>query len=487
MAATPRGQELSPVGAEELMSRQLPEWLVPAAMATIRDCVQDRGTRIAVLDDDPTGTQSVHGVTVLTTWETGDLRTALMHPSRTFFVLTNSRSRSRLEAATISRTIATRLADLADELEIDVEVISRSDSTLRGHFPAEIDALQQGFGARGLRYDGIIICPCFIEAGRITIDDVHWVREGDQFVPVAGTEFAADATFGYRSSNLRAWVQEKANGKTPFEEVGSISLADIRAGGPHRVAELLQEAAGRAVIVNAASYADLEVFVLGLLDAEGAGCRFLYRTGPSFVRVRAGIEPKRILGPRDIYPDGDRPGSGLVVVGSHAALSTRQLEAAMAMGGLHPVELSVPRLLGAGRDDEIDRTVEDIAERLPDSDVMLYTSRDLVRTADPDESLALSRSVSSALVDVVARLDRARPPRFLVAKGGITSSDIATDGLGVRRAEVAGQLLPGAVSVWLLTADSDFPGLPYVIFPGNVGAADTLARVVSILRERSNT
>ncbi len=158
----------------------------------------------------------------------------------------------------------------------------------------------------------------------------------------------------------------------------------------------------------------------------------------------------------------------------------------MALGDLHPVELSVPHLLGAGREDEIDRIVEEIAERLPDSDV-LYTSRALVRTDDPEESLALSRSVSSGLVDVVARLDRSRPLRFLVAKGGITSSDIATEGLNVRRAEVAGQLLPGVVSVWLLAADSDFPGLPYVIFPGNVGTADTLARVVSILRERPNT
>lgn len=388
MTTKPAAQQLSRMSAGELLSGQPPEWSVPHAMATIRDRVKGQGTHIAVLDDDPTGTQSVHGVPVLTTWESADLRAALRHPSNAFFVLTNSRGRSRPEAAAISQTIATRLADLADELGIDVEAISRSDSTFCGHFPTEIDALQQGFGERGRRYDGVIICPCFLEAGRVTVNDVQWVREGDQFVPAAGPEFAADATFGYKSSNLRDWVQEKTEGRIPFEEVRSISLADIRNGGPRRVAQLLQEPAGRAVIVNAASYADLEVFVLGLLEAEGAGRRFLYRTGPSFVRVRAGIEPKPVLGPRDIYPDGDRPGSGLVVVGSHAALSTRQLEAAMALGGLYPVELSVPRLLGAGRDDEIDRTVEEVAERLPDSGVVLYTSRDLVRTDDPDESLA---------------------------------------------------------------------------------------------------
>ncbi len=361
MATTPATQELGPVRAEELLSRQPPVRLVTRAMAAIRDTVVRQGTCIAVLDDDPTGTQSVHGVTVLTTWETGALRAALTHPSRTFFVLTNSRSRSRPEAAAISKTIATRLADLADELGIGVQVLSRSDSTLRGHFPTEIDALQQGFDERGWRHDGVIICPCFLEVGRVTVDDVHWVRDGNQFVPAADTEFAADATFGYQSSNLRAWVEEKSNGAIPVAEVRSISLADIRNGGPRRVAELLQELAGRAVVVNAASYADLEIFVLGLLEVEAAGLRFLYRTGPSFVRVRAGIEAKPVLGPGEIYRDGDRPGSGLVVVGSHAALSTRQLEAAMALGDLHPVELSVPHLLGAGREDEIDRIVEEIA------------------------------------------------------------------------------------------------------------------------------
>jgi len=241
MTTKPAAQQLSRMSAGELLSGQPPEWSVPHAMATIRDRVKGQGTHIAVLDDDPTGTQSVHGVPVLTTWESADLRAALRHPPNAFFFLTNSRGRSRPEAAAISQTIATRLADLADELGIDVEAISRSDSTLRGHFPTEIDALQQGFGERGRRYDGVIICPCFLEAGRVTVNDVQWVREGDQFVPAAGTEFAADATFGYQSSNLRAWVQEKTEGRIPFEEVRSISLADIRNGGPRRVAERLPD------------------------------------------------------------------------------------------------------------------------------------------------------------------------------------------------------------------------------------------------------
>jgi uncharacterized protein YgbK (DUF1537 family) len=81
------------------------------------------------------------------------------------------------------------------------------------------------------------------------------------------------------------------------------------------------------------------------------------------------------------------------------------------------------------------------------------------------------------------RVDRALPLSFVVAKGGITSSDVATKGLEVRRAEVAGPLLPPAiVPVWILPDENDFPGLPYVIFPGNVGGPGSLAQAVEILR-----
>lgn len=478
------GSRRRAVPAEDLLSGRRPELRIPDAMATIRERVERQGTRIAVLDDDPTGTQSVHGVPVLTTWEPSDLGGALTDgSSNTFFVLTNSRAGSTARATQMSRTIATRLGAIATEIGVDVEVVSRSDSTLRGHFPAEIDALQEGFGDHGHSYDAVILCPCFLEVGRVTIDDVHWVREGSDFLPAGETEFAADATFGYHSSNLRDWVEEKTHGRLSRDDVRSIGLEDIRGGGPDAVAKLLQETGAPVFVVNATSYADLEVFVLGLLQAEDAGRRFLYRTGPSFVRVRAGIEPKPALGPGDIYPTGDRSGFGLVVVGSHARLSTRQLNGALALDGLHPVELSVSRLLGAERRQEITRATAEVTSRLDETDVVLYTSRELVRTHDPEESLALSGLVSRALVEVIASLDRRRPPRFLVSKGGITSSDVATGGLHVRRAEVAGQLLPGAVSVWLLTEDSDFPGLPYVIFPGNVGDGHSLAHVITIMRK----
>jgi uncharacterized protein YgbK (DUF1537 family) len=242
------------------------------------------------------------------------------------------------------------------------------------------------------------------------------------------------------------------------------------------------------VVLNAATYTDLEVFVLGLLAAEAEGRRFLYRTGPSFVRARGGITEPNILGSEDLYRKRPKEGHGLVLVGSYVPITTRQLEAALALDGVRGVELSVPRLLEpSSRKDELRRVVEEVNAALASSEVIVHTSRELV-TAGTAGSAGLTNfeigaSISGALVEVMRRVDRALPLSFVLAKGGITSSDLATKGLDVRRAEVAGPLLPpGIVPVWILPEENDFPRLPYVIFPGNVGGPDSLAQAIEILR-----
>ena len=471
-----------PVEAREYLASQPPELRVPDALERIRRKINESGRRLAVLDDDPTGTQTVHGVPVLTTWSVEDLRWALEQPSSTFYILTNSRSFPEEEAAGMNREISANLASAAERTGEDFAIVSRSDSTLRGYYEAETEALRRDLG---VDFDGIVLCPCYIEAGRLTVDDIHWVRQAERLVPVGETEFASDASFGYSSSNLAAWVEEKTAGRIKASEVASVGLADIREGGPARVAEvLLGVRSGRPVVVNAASYADLEVFVLGLLDAEKRGRRFLYRTGPSFVRVRGGISEKGPLSAEELYRHRPRQGHGLVLVGSHVEMTTRQLEHALALSGVRAVELSVPRLLDAGaRDGELDRVASEVNLGLAEAEVVVYTSREVVHGGAGRTGLDVGVSVSDALVEIVRRVDRRLPPAFVVAKGGITSSDVGTRGLGVRRAEVAGQVLPGIISVWILPEDSAFPGLPYIIFAGNVGEEDSLARVIEILRE----
>src|SRR4051812_45392142 len=383
---------------------------------------------IAVLDDDPTGSQTVHDVTIVMALDEEELRLS----GDTTFFLTNTRSLEEREAAALTERVARTLL----ARHPDVEIVSRSDSTLRGHVAAEIAAIRR---ASPVAYDGVLLVPAFFEAGRFTRDDVHYA--GD--TPVGETEFARDATFGYRSSNLIDFVREKTGESA--RSVSAERLGPLRAGG--------------WIVVNAESYDDLDAVVRAVRDS---GRRYLYRTGPSFVRALAGLPAKPPL-----TVVRTRPGHGLVVVGSHVGLTTRQVQA---VSGLREFELDVnaldPEAVGA-----------QVRDALAGDDVLVYTSRTL-----KDGGLETAREVSRAVTRVVRIALDARPG-WVIAKGGITSHDVAVHGLGIRRAQVLGQLLEGMISVFSpVEADPRAVGIPYVVFAGNVGDERTLADIVERLR-----
>jgi uncharacterized protein YgbK (DUF1537 family) len=404
-----------------------------------------------------------------------------------FYVLTNSRSLDEDHAVALNREIAENLAVVAGEVGCELEVISRSDSTLRGHHPAEIDALADTLEqSLGHRYDGVIICPFFLEGGRLTARDIHWVTDGERLVPAAQTEYARDVTFGYGHSDLREWVQEKTRGRVPAERVVSISLDVIRNEGPAGVQRVLgQVKDGRVGVVNAVSYRDMDVYVAGLLAAEAEGQRFLFRTAASFVKARGAVRDRGLLAASEmvapVQPGSARTEGGITVVGSYVDKTTRQLEHALRLPGTTSIELSVRRILDPGtRDAELERVCRACnAALVAGEDVLVYTSRERVTERGRAGELGIGQQVSSALVHVVQQV-RVRP-RYIIAKGGITSSDVATDGLGVERAWVLGQILPG-VPVWRLGPESRFPQASYVVFPGNVGEDDSVARAIQILR-----
>lgn len=460
----------------ELLEHLPPPW-PDSLLSVIRATVAQRGEKIIVLDDDPTGTQTVYDVPVLTMWKEAALQAEFQNSSPLFYILTNSRSFPVEKAIAMNREIGERLARVAHLTGRPFVVISRSDSTLRGHFPDEVEALAQALGGD---FDAWLIIPFFEEGGRLTVDDVHYVVDGEWAIPAGETEFAQDPTFGYRSSNLREWVLEKSRGRFPADLVDAISLAEIRQGGPEQVAEhLLALPKGSVCIVNAACTRDLEVFVAGLLAAEAQGRRYLYRTAASFVRVRAGLAPRPCLRREELNLPAN--GGSLFVVGSFVNKTTRQVHTLLAESPVIAHELDVHRLLSdREREDEIATAVtaaEDALRR--NQDIVLYTSRTLVRAEKPQESLHTGQRISAALVEIVRRIRRR--PRYLVAKGGITSSDVATGGLQVKRALVRGQILPG-VPVWELGPESRYPGLIYIVFPGNVGDDRALLTIWTMLK-----
>jgi uncharacterized protein YgbK (DUF1537 family) len=460
--------------------RSLPvEWPVELR-AQIQKQVKDTQCKVVVLDDDPTGTQTVHGIPVLTEWPIETLQKELENDLPAFYMLTNSRSLTPLQARSINTEIGHNLVQAAQRANRQFVTVSRSDSTLRGHFPGEVEALTR---ALGQSFDGWIIIPFFLEGGRYTLGDIHYVHEGSWLVPAGETEYARDSTFGYRSSNLRHWVEEKTEGRISSGDVASISIEDIREGGPNRVKErLLGIRDGKICVVNAIAYRDLDVFVGGLLAAEAQGRRFIYRTAASFVQVRAGLFARPLLTCSDL--DMPESGGALIVVGSYVPKTSAQITTLLSLPQITSVQVNVEALLDESRRQEAIEHIAQSAERelRNERTVVIYTSRELVTGNDPESNLSIGSRVSDGLISILGLISTR--PRYLIAKGGITSSDVATKGLGVKRALVLGQILPG-VPVWQLGTESKYPSMPYIVFPGNVGGPGALAEAVNILKPSS--
>jgi uncharacterized protein YgbK (DUF1537 family) len=458
--------------------------------------------KLVVLDDDPTGTQTVADIPVLATWEVATLQRELALPGPCFYVLTNSRSLTSEQAAGRCRAVARNLREAVWRKQgfaaepphwralcsQAFTLVSRGDSTLRGHYPIETDALAEELGP----FDATILMPYLEAGGRYTLHDTHYVAEGETLVPAAETPFARDAAFGYHHSNLREYIQEKTCGRIQAGQVVSFSIAELRTAAAHHeptrqvLLKLLGLQQAGTAIVNACCPMDAERFALATLGAEQAGGRYLFRTAAQFVAARLGQEAQPLWKPAR---DSLSQAGGLTVVGSHVPKTTEQLlhligpqmAAHAQLARVAALEVSVGSLLesAASRDAAIHSVVASTHGLLREGrEVVLFTSRQVIAGATAAETLAIAVRVSAALVEIVHRLEVR--PRYLVAKGGITSSDLATQGLGMKRAVVRGQILPG-VPVWELDQDTKFPGLIYIVFPGNVGGPAALAEVLQKL------
>lgn len=463
---------------EDLLKSLPSEWPEdPMADLHLPEC-QTSSKVLVVLDDDPTGTQTVHDIEVLTEWRIETLVEQFSKGPTCFFILTNSRSLSTEKAMLLTKDICRNVDTAAKRVTgINYTVVLRGDSTLRGHFPEEADAAVSVLGDM----DAWIICPFFLQGGRYTIDDIHYVADADRLVPAGETEFSKDAAFGYKSSNLKEWVEEKTKGRIPASSVSSISIHLLRKGGPLAVCEhLCSLQKGSVCIVNAASERDVAVFAAGMTQAEMKGKHFLCRTAASFVSARIGIRQKPPVCPKDLGITKDKFG-GLIVVGSYVPKTTKQVEELISQLGdtLKCIEVSVDKISMRSieeREEEINHLAEIATASLKSNkDTLLMTGRKLIIGKSPEESLEINYKVSSALVDIVRRIN-ARP-RYILAKGGITSSDLATKALEAQRARVIGQALAG-VPLWELGPESRHPGVPYIVFPGNVGNNTALAEVV---------
>jgi uncharacterized protein YgbK (DUF1537 family) len=435
--------------------------------------------KIIVLDDDPTGSQTVHSCLLLMRWDVETLRKGLQDDAPIFFVLTNTRALPPDLAASVTREVCQNLkVALATEKIQDFLIVSRSDSTLRGHYPIETDVIAEELGP----FDAHFLVPTFFEGGRITRDSIHYLIIDGVPTPVHETEFARDSVFSYHHSYLPEYVEEKTKGRINANSVEKFLLANIRAGSLERLMNLSDN---QCCVVDGETQADLDRFAQDVLTAASQGKRFLFRSAASILTALAALPPQPIA-PENMaeYVRNGKPGA--VIVGSHVKKTTQQLEMLLQAEGTLGVEVDVALLL-----DEKNQSAALLSEVLEGVHAaheagktpVVYTSRKEITFKDVNTRLQFGTKVSDLLMDVVQGLPS--DIGFLISKGGITSNDVLSTGLALTSARLLGQILPGCSMVRTPTDHPQFPNLPVVLFPGNVGDASALATIYQRLSKKA--
>ena len=436
--------------------------------------------KIIVLDDDPTGSQTVHSCLLLMRWDVETLRLGLKDDAPIFFILTNTRSLTPEAAASVTREVCHHLKlALAAEKITDFLVVSRSDSTLRGHYPIETDVIAEELGP----FNAHFLVPAFFEGGRITRDSIHYLIIDGVPTPVHETEFARDSVFGYNDSYLPKYVEEKTKGRIKEDTVTRFLLADIRASS---LDSLLQLDNNQCGVVDGENQQDLNNFAVDVLTAVNQGKRFLFRSAASILTALAALPPQPIA-PENMaeYVRGGKPGA--IIVGSHVKKTTQQLESLLQVEGTVGIEVNVRLLLEHGVNESA-KLLTEILENVKlvhnaGKTPVVYTSRQELAFKDVKTRLDFGSTVSALLMNVVQGLPS--DLGFLISKGGITSNDVLSTGLALTSARLLGQILAGCSMVITPSDHPLFPNLPVVLFPGNVGDADALRTVYQrLIRKR---
>lgn len=443
-------------------------------------------TKVIVIDDDPTGSQTVHSCLLLTRWDEDALIEALQDESPLFFVLSNTRSMEAARAGAVTRDICLNLKRALDALKqqgraINPIVVSRSDSTLRGHYPVETDIINEELGP----FDAHFMVPAFFEAGRFTRDSTHYLMVDNCPVPVHQTEFARDSVFGFSTAYLPDYVEEKTAGRIRATQVQRFLLDDVRGDCRSRLRTLSDN---QCCVVDCETQADLNQFADQLQEVAREGKRFLFRSAASLLTALANLPPQPVSAEdMAFYVRDGKP--GVILIGSHVDKTSAQLAYLREHTDVVPVHIDVQQL-SAIKTPEWDQKVAAIAEPIlaqievahtAGKTVAVYTSREELRFADQAERLAFGERLSGFLMDLVGRLPE--NIGFLISKGGITSNDVLSSGLQLEQSRVLGQILIGCSVVRCPADHHRYPGLPVVIFPGNVGDETSLARAYRILNE----
>jgi uncharacterized protein YgbK (DUF1537 family) len=424
---------------------------------------------LIVIDDDPTGAQMEAGVDLLLRWSAAEVNAVATQGARVIHLLTNSRALTAKRAYDVVHDAAAAARDGSP----GSQVILRGDSTLRAHL------LPEHLAVRDALFPGsdppAVLVPALPTAGRVTVRGIHWIEAEHGRISVADTAYARDAAFSYTSARLLEWAEERSDGHFLAADGEEIDLGRLRGGaGPDEFAAALgRVSAGRrpgAVVPDAETQHDLELVAEGLRRAQADGVESIIRCGPALVGAIADSTAKR----RAPLPRVRR--GLLVVIGSHVPNTSRQLAELLQRHGDAYVEVQPEVLTGPRAQEVVAAAAQAAIARLQAGRLAIVATARETRS----EMLTFEKGmrIAAGLAEILGCASA--DADVVISKGGITSAVNASHGLQAPRARVVGPIAPG-VSLWHLPRATE--AFPFIVFPGNVGAPDSLANLVDELLE----
>ena len=444
--------------------------------------------KIIVFDDDPTGSQTVHDCLLLLKWDYQTLLKGLNNQSNILFILVNTRSLRDYEAKNRLEEVCNMLKKVINNENFDKEsfiFVSRGDSTLRGHNLLEPETLNTNLGP----FDATFHIPAFLEGNRITKNGIHYVND----IPVHETIFAKDKIFGFQTSNIKNLLQQKSNYQLTNDQINNLILSDLELleieDNNVIYKKLMNLNNNQQVIVDVIEYSHLKKFV-NVIQKIIPKKRFLFRTAASFISVISDIKNNnkdgRYFSQLRRKNSHDVPMSGLIIVGSYVHLSTLQLHRILEYQQCKPIEINVfkfSNIKDIPGEKQINIFLDDLLIQIRNClndgyTPVIYTSRDLKSFEDESEQIKFYNTLALFLASLISEIKL--EIGYLIAKGGITSNTILSEGLGIDYVYLEGQILKG-ISLVSASLNENSSMLPIITFPGNIGDQFSLVKVWKIM------
>ena len=447
--------------------------------------------KFVVIDDDPTGSQTVNNCLLLLKWDYSTLTKGFKSESNLFFILANTRSLSENDARSTIEEICKNLKSViaSEAIEEEIIFISRGDSTLRGHNFLEPSTINSCLGP----FDATFHIPAFIEGKRLTINGSHFVNK----IPVDQTIFSKDKIFGYKTSNVKNLLFHKSKSQINLDDIQNLYLSDLEnldAEENNIVFKKLQNLSNNQhLVVDVENYSQLQKFSKSIKKLTKQK-KFLFRTAASFIssisNIKRNANDEIFFSNLRIKNKEKKFLPGLVIVGSYVELSTLQLQNLIETDNCEPIELDVFdffRIISSENHHKQrnlfkNKFLREIRFNFEKGKTpILFTSRKFM-SLDYSEQFNFCNSLSLFISEIVA--DLKYEIGYLISKGGITTNMILSKGLNADYVYLEGQILTG-ISLVTYNLKND-KRLPIVTFPGNIGNNDSLLKIWDVLENKNN-